>query len=301
MRHTVSEIWRYPVKSFGGERLDSAVIGSDGIRGDHVWALVDSETGHVASAKRTRLWSPLLGCRARLLDDASVTDPGALEITLPDGTVLRGDDPNTVSRLSALVGRAVSLRTPGEAAKVMEMEWVAESRIGMDAAVSASASRTGQDAGSDVPVGAVPTGGASERFYDLAPLHVLTTSSVNALQPGSAGRVTRRFRPNIVVGEDHWDAGWVEDAWVGERVRVGATEITGRMPTGRCVMVNLAHQDLPAEKQTLRNIAAAHRVPGPYGTADLPSIGIYADVVTAGQIRVGDVVETITTADLAER
>lgn len=290
MGHTVTELWRYPVKSFGGERLDTAVIDPDGIRGDHVWAVVDDGTGHVASAKRARLWSPLLACSARLLDDTAVGDPAALEITLPGGTVVRGDDPRTAAELTALVGRPVSLRSPQGTSRVMEMEWVAEARVGMDDAVAASSRRTDQDPGSDVPVGAVPTGGAHERFYDLAPLHVLTTSSLNAVAPGSGRAEVRRFRPNVVVGPPEWDAGWVEDEWVESRLRLGAAETAVRMPTGRCGMVNLAHQELPAERRTLKTIAAAHRVPVGYGSADLPALGVYADVLVPGPVGVGDVV-----------
>ncbi|WP_137725096.1 MOSC domain-containing protein [Prescottella subtropica] len=289
----VSELWRYPVKSLGGERLESVVVEVDGVRGDHVWAVVDRATGHVASAKRSKLWGELLRCRARLVDDVDLTDPSALEITLPDGAVLRGDDPRTVAALSELTGREVVLRSPAEASRTMEMEWVAESRIGMEAAVETSSARAEQDAGSDVPVGAVPTGGANDRFYDLAHLHVLTTSSLNALAPGSAGSVVRRYRPNVLVGGPDWDAGWIEDAWVDGRVRIGAVEIGVQTPTGRCVMVNLAHQGLPADRGTLRALAAAHRVPVGYGTADLPSLGVYAEVVTAGAICVGDVVEQV--------
>lgn len=293
MQQTVSEIWRYPVKSLGGQPLTAATVEPDGVRGDHVWAVVDRATGHVASAKRSKLWGALLRCGARLLDDTDLADPSALEITLPDGTRLRGDDPRTSAALSTLTGREVELRAPAEASRVMEMEWVAESRIGMEAAVATSAARADQDPGSDVPVGAVPTGGANERFYDLAHLHVLTTSSLNAFDPGSAGLVARRYRPNVLVGGPGWDAGWVEDAWVDARVRLGAVEMAVQTPTGRCVMVNLTHQDLAAEPRTLRDLAAAHRVPAGYGTAALPSLGVYAEVVRTGEIAVGDVVGVV--------
>ncbi|QIX52356.1 MOSC N-terminal beta barrel domain-containing protein [Rhodococcus sp. DMU1] len=105
----VSQLWRYPVKSFGGEQLQSAAIESDGLRGDHMWAVIDAETGTVASAKKVRAWSRLLECRARLLDDADPSDPSVLEIKLPDGRCTRGDDPRTPGLLSELTGRALTL------------------------------------------------------------------------------------------------------------------------------------------------------------------------------------------------
>ncbi len=105
----IGQLWRYPVKSFGGERLNTSTVESDGLRGDHVWAIVDPETGDVASAKRFRRWGALLSCRARLLDDTDPCDPAALEITLPDGTVVHGDDAAVTDLLSDATGRPVRL------------------------------------------------------------------------------------------------------------------------------------------------------------------------------------------------
>jgi len=38
---TVTEIWRYPVKSMAGEMLDSAALTDTGFDADRRWALVD--------------------------------------------------------------------------------------------------------------------------------------------------------------------------------------------------------------------------------------------------------------------
>jgi len=46
----VEQIWRYPVKSMGGERLNHARIGSLGIEGDRV-VHVEDEQGHVITAR----------------------------------------------------------------------------------------------------------------------------------------------------------------------------------------------------------------------------------------------------------
>ena len=40
----VREIWRYPVKSMGGERLSRCDIELNGIYGDRRWALRDDQT-----------------------------------------------------------------------------------------------------------------------------------------------------------------------------------------------------------------------------------------------------------------
>jgi uncharacterized protein YcbX len=96
----VAELWRYPVKSLQGERLDVAELGSRGVRGDREYALFDVATGFGLTARRD---PDLLFATARLRADGSV------EITLPDGTVTADDD-----ALSAWIGRPVRLRATGE-------------------------------------------------------------------------------------------------------------------------------------------------------------------------------------------
>ena len=41
----VSELWRYPVKSLGGESLAAARLTSQGVVGDRCWAFVDAGSG----------------------------------------------------------------------------------------------------------------------------------------------------------------------------------------------------------------------------------------------------------------
>src|SRR5687768_14567917 len=99
----IASIWRYPVKSMLGEPMDGCELGPAGIVGDRAYALIDVADGKVASAKNPRKWGALLTCRATYLDS------GVAEITLPDGTCVRTDDPEVDAVLSELVGRPVRL------------------------------------------------------------------------------------------------------------------------------------------------------------------------------------------------
>ncbi|HWN34907.1 MAG TPA: MOSC N-terminal beta barrel domain-containing protein, partial [Pseudonocardia sp.] len=65
---TIVELWRFPVKSMLGERVEAAVVTEAGIVGDRGHALIDRQTGKVASAKHPRLWPDLFGCRARYVE-----------------------------------------------------------------------------------------------------------------------------------------------------------------------------------------------------------------------------------------
>src|SRR3712207_2547034 len=57
---TIRALWRFPVKSMLGEELDAADLTEGGIVGDRAYAIRDSETGKVASAKHSKRWPNLL-------------------------------------------------------------------------------------------------------------------------------------------------------------------------------------------------------------------------------------------------
>jgi MOSC domain-containing protein len=59
----VQQIWRYPVKSMAGERLESATLGSWGIEGDRIVYVANGDGGRVVTA---RTHPRLLGHRAVL-------------------------------------------------------------------------------------------------------------------------------------------------------------------------------------------------------------------------------------------
>jgi uncharacterized protein len=52
---TVAALWRFPVKSFLGEKVAEADVTEGGIVGDRGHALIDTTTGKVVSAKNPRL------------------------------------------------------------------------------------------------------------------------------------------------------------------------------------------------------------------------------------------------------
>lgn len=64
----VSQIWRYPVSSLGGERLGEAQLLRGGIAGDRIWGVVDRRDETVAAPEKRRHWRPLPNLLARLGD-----------------------------------------------------------------------------------------------------------------------------------------------------------------------------------------------------------------------------------------
>src|SRR5713226_612373 len=107
---SVVSLWRYPVKSMLGEELNVAEVATLGMLGDRAYALVDSSDGKVASAKNPRKWSQLFDCRAALAEVPRVGVKSPLvRITLPDGNIVSGEQPDLNQIFSKLLQREVKL------------------------------------------------------------------------------------------------------------------------------------------------------------------------------------------------
>ena len=63
----LTELWRYPVKSMGGEMVASSVLDRRALHADRMWAVRDLELDAVTTARRLPV---LLGCSARFIDEA---------------------------------------------------------------------------------------------------------------------------------------------------------------------------------------------------------------------------------------
>lgn len=65
---SIAALWRFPVKSMGGEQLHNVEITERGVVGDRAYGLVDKDTGRVASAKSVKLFPNLLDCKAAYVE-----------------------------------------------------------------------------------------------------------------------------------------------------------------------------------------------------------------------------------------
>ena len=276
MLGTVAALRRYPVKSMLGEDLDASDVTFTGLAGDRRLAVLSRTTGKVASAKLPRLWRDLLTLSATAGDPAA---NGAVRITLPEGKTIWSSDPDVDTVLSGLLDQPVTLTAtppPGAA---------------LDRAVPEAVLRDGVDA--QVPAELIEMGGGGPpgTFVDFAPLHLLTTSTLDRIAELSPnGRADlQRYRPNVVV---HSTApGFAENDWLGRILRVGdqlVLRVIARTP--RCAVPTLAHGALPRDPDALRVLARHNRVE-PVDSADPePCAGVYAEVLRPGRVRTGDAV-----------
>ena len=63
---TVENLWRFPIKSMRGEKLKEAAITERGVLGDRAYALIDTDTGRVVSAKSAKLFPDILNFGAKV-------------------------------------------------------------------------------------------------------------------------------------------------------------------------------------------------------------------------------------------
>lgn len=103
----VAEVWRYPVKSIGGELLSRARCERRGLQGDRRWAVL-GEDGKIGSGKSTRRFRRMPGLLSLV---GSSDERGDVWIGFPDGRQGRADDPETAKRVSEVVGEPVHLDT----------------------------------------------------------------------------------------------------------------------------------------------------------------------------------------------
>ncbi len=273
---TIDALWRYPVKSMRGEALDSVRVSARGLAGDRMLALVDRETGKVASVKHPRLWGRLLECQATLEPARSPDEAVAIRLTLPGGQQLVTTRDNVDAMLSNLLDRSVALvNAPPDDAET-EREYPEVEGLPVSGQFFSA------------PIG----GGAPGTFFDFAPVHVVTTATLDRLTtiaPGSAFDA-RRFRPNLIVATPGLD-GFVENDWVGRRLQIGDVRLRISDPTPRCVVTTLPQAGLPRDIAVLRTIAHHNRPAIPtLGGVEWPSVGVYAFVEQGGVVRRGDAV-----------
>jgi hypothetical protein len=267
---SVALLRRYPVKSLLGENLGACDVTGRGLAGDRVLALVHRETGKVASAKNPRLWRDLLRLAA-----ASGPD---VKIAFPDGTAMASTDPGIHAALSEFLGHPVTLTaTPPPDATLDRADPEQVLRDGIEAPVLVEIGHLG---------GAAPQG----TFFDFAPLHLLTTSTLERIADLSPrGTVElERYRPNIVIRTAA--PGFAENDWTGRDLRIGS-ELTIRIVcrTPRCAIPTLEHGDLPRDVAALRVPAAHNRVSPLDDWGPQPCAGVYAQVLRPGRVEIGDV------------
>jgi uncharacterized protein YcbX len=114
--------------------------------------------------------------------------------------------------------------------------------------------------------------------FDDGPVHLVTTASLRQVERAYGRPVDPvRLRPNLLL--DVPGDGFVEDSWVGREVSIGSDVVLAvRMRMPRCVMVDVPQPGVTVDGRLLQTVSDLND----------SCLGVLADVVRGGTIRVGD-------------
>jgi uncharacterized protein YcbX len=302
---TVKEVCRYPVKSMAGEKIAACAVGTLGIPGDRGWAVRDETIGEITNGKHFPL---LMQAAARYRETPAADFIPHVDMTFPDGAVLGSDAADVNQRLTELLGKPVSLwplrpaddvehyRRKSKTARVFgRLARFRAFRAALPALTSFGPAQEelreafSREPGeplpdlSTLPPEIIEFTSPLGTYFDAFPIHLLTTASLEMmarLNPAATWD-TRRFRPNFLIETEPHIKGLVEAEWSERKIRIGTVELKCEIPTVRCGMTIQAQKGLQKDPSILRTIVR---------DAD-QNLGVYASVVKAGDVKIGDLVE----------
>ena len=251
----VESLWRYPVKSMRGEKLQNAFVGFAGIYGDRIYALRNpaARAGFPYLTARDlpemllyhpKFQDPRKAHRPPNLSEAEGLPPGATPL-YPDPSELLVDIETTDGDVLAIHNSELHDRL--------------QTKSGVPDALSLLRS--------------------DRAMTDCRPLSLISTQTASALgQEVGMSLDPRRFRANIYL-DLGTAAGFTEDTLLGRSIRIGTKTVISLVERDpRCKMITLDPDTAQASPEVLRKVAQAHG-----GMA-----GVYGAVLIEGTIHPGD-------------
>jgi uncharacterized protein YcbX len=279
MNITVSQLFRYPVKSMRGESHTRLPVTGRGVTGDRVWAVRDEQRGGIRGAKKI---PSLMRLSANFT--GSVIEEGASPavITAPDGTTRETGSADINEWLSDKLGHSVSIWPLLPADALDHYRRGAPDHEDLETELRQMFGRAADEPLPDLSIFAevIEFESPPGTYFDAFPIHLLTRQSLASLAQTRAQSNFHvdRFRPNIVLDAPDSTHPFPEARWVGRRVCIGDVEleIIGDCP--RCSMTTVGFGDLPRDPGIMRALVEANN----------GNIGVYAKVVKGGVLNVGD-------------
>jgi len=268
----VAAIWRYPVKSLGGQQVARAMIEPRGIEHDRRW-MMTTPGGRFLTRRE-------LPAMAHV--HAAPAVDGTIVLSHRDGTTLAVDVPGEGPPVPVQIwGDHLTARDAGDAAA----QWLSATfgrdvrLVHMPDAVLRPVDDSYARAGDHVS------------FADGFPMLITVVESLDALNRQLASPIPMaRFRPNLVI---EGAAAFAEDGW--QRLQIGDVSLRVVKPCTRCVITtqDVDTGEIPDRMEPLRTLRAMGRVmPGDAKLRE-PIFGQNAIPDRAGAIAVGDAVTVI--------
>ena len=274
---SVTNMYRYPVKSMMGEALSEADIGKAGIAGDRGWAVRDEKRGGIRGGKKI----------PQLMTLAAQSGPAAPLITAPDGDSASASSEGINEWLSDKLNHPVTLWPLLPAEQLDHYRRGAPDTEDFEQELRAVFGRLPDEPLPDLT-------GFEEllefesppgTYFDAFPISVMSQQSLATMNQlnGDSLFDVRRFRPNLLVDISGSDHPFPEQAWVGKTLSIGSVTLKIEMTCPRCSMTTHGFDDLPQDAQIMRKLVANSE----------GNLGTYASVVQAGKVFAGDSVSVV--------
>ena len=199
-------------------------------------------------------------------------------LTLPDGGTVIADHPSAASRLSEVLDSEISVEMVRPASDLEFYRRMSKRSLDETRAILGLVDDEPLPDVSGFPMSVATFQNPPGTFFDCFSLLLMTEASLKTLQSAAPESEidVRRFRPNLVLETSA--TGYPEQSWAGRKVRIGSCELQLTVPCPRCVMTTHGFADLPRDTSIMRTLVRECR----------HELGIYADVITPGKIRLGD-------------
>ncbi len=277
----VTDLFRFPVKSLRGERLDAVSVTTAGIAGDRLWAFRDERRGEIASAKH----NPGLLQLAATLE--WVDGYPRAKIVMPDGRTTYSTEEECAVLVSAHLEKEVTLHGLKPADETAHYARVSIPPEEFEAYAREFFALKEDEPLPDLsmlPPEAMFYTSFPGTYFDVTPIHIVLTSELDHLRAElpDTDISLMRFRPNIVI--DDRVQPLRSDDLVGAKFRVGSVDISVDMTTPRCAMTTHAQGSLPRAQEIMRKLVLEWK----------HSFGVYGTVRKGGNIVVGEEVTRLS-------
>ena len=256
----VESLWRYPVKSMGGEELREAFLGFAGVYGDRVYAVRYAAASKGFPFLTARQREEMLQYQPRYRNGEQLSRPPNLleaEALGPGVTPVYPDGDDLMVDVKTPTGEVLAIDDP----RLSEM--LAD---GVCSARELSILRS------------------DRAMTDCRPVSLFSLQTVRQLGSEVGAELgKRRFRANVYVQLDS-DTPFGEDELVGRTVRIGSkavVAVTERDP--RCKMITLDPDTSQANPEVMKMLSRDHE----------SKAGVYGAVLVEGMIRQGDAITVV--------
>jgi len=289
---TVSQVWRYPVKSMAGERVPNITLDALGAIGDRCWTMLEKDSGDIAWGKSA---PKLMNLSARYIEEPPIErvyGPSVPPVTIefPDGDLHENAD-DIDAAVSEYVGRPLRIHPLESPDNLDHYRW--QTPVD-EAGIKRILGMRADEPLPDMSVYPPELLGMLSEFFappgsynDMSPLHVVTTAAMEHMSRKTGENFdVKRFRPNFVIETASSFTGIPEFDWVGSQIKVGGVVLRVDAKTVRCSM--------PARGQALNGLMQSAGVAKGLATMTGRFFGISLSVVTAGVVNENDPVELIS-------